>query len=53
MIIFSPGPANISPRVRKALTLPDICHRDQEFSQLLKEIKGLITRALGIDVAHP
>lgn len=49
MIIFSPGPANISERVRKALTLPDICHRDEEFSQLLKEVKGLIAKALGID----
>ena len=49
MIIFSPGPANISPRVREALTLPDICHRDKEFSQLLKEVKELLSKALGID----
>ncbi len=49
MIIFSPGPANISERVRKALTLPDICHRDEEFSALLREVKELLARAAGID----
>ena len=49
MIIFSPGPANISERVRKALILPDICHRDVEFSQLLAEVKTLMARALGIE----
>ncbi len=49
MIIFSPGPANISERVRKALTLPDICHRDDEFSQLLKEVKELLARAAQVD----
>lgn len=53
MIIFSPGPANISERVRRALTSPDICHRDEEFSELLKDVKSLIAEALGInDSAH-
>jgi 2-aminoethylphosphonate-pyruvate transaminase len=49
MIIFSPGPANISERVRSALTLPDICHRDTEFSELLAEVKALMAKALGIE----
>ena len=49
MIIFSPGPANISERVRKALTLPDICHRDEEFNELLKDVKTLLAKALKID----
>ncbi len=49
MIIFSPGPANISQRVRNALTLPDICHRDSEFSELLAEVKALMAKALGIE----
>lgn len=49
MIIFSPGPANISQRVREALTLPDICHRDEEFSLLLKEVKSLLAEALGVN----
>lgn len=49
MIIFSPGPANISERVRQALALPDICHRDQEFSDLLGEVKTLLAGALKIE----
>jgi len=51
-IIFSPGPANISERVRNALTLPDICHRDDEFTELLNDVKGLIAKALKIDGEH-
>lgn len=49
MIIFSPGPANISERVRKALTLPDICHRDSEFAELLNEIRHLILKACQVE----
>lgn len=44
MIIFSPGPANISERVRKALVLPDICHRDSEFSNMLAESRTSILK---------
>jgi 2-aminoethylphosphonate-pyruvate transaminase len=51
-IIFSPGPANISERVRNALTLPDICHRDDEFTNLLDDVKSLITKALKIDDSY-
>lgn len=49
MIIFSPGPANISERVRKALTLPDIGHREEEASRLLDDIKTLLARVLNIE----
>jgi len=49
MIIFSPGPANITDRVRKALTLPDIGHRDEEFNRLLKDVKTLLAKAFNID----
>ncbi len=40
LIIFSPGPANISPRVRAALGAPDIGHRDEDFTALLARIRG-------------
>lgn len=49
MIIFSPGPANISDRVRKALTLTDICHRDSEFRELQREIREYILRVCGVN----
>ena len=48
MIIFSPGPANISERVRSALTLPDIGHRESEFSELLLETRSLLLQVCGV-----
>jgi len=49
MIIFSPGPANISDRVRKALLVPDVCHRDSEFRVLLQEIRENLLRVCGVN----
>ncbi len=48
MIILSPGPANISERVRNAMLLPDICHRDSEFRELLKEIRKNILKVCNV-----
>ena len=48
MIIFSPGPANISERVRGALTNPDIGHREPEFSELLLETRALLLQVCGV-----
>ena len=48
MLILSPGPANISERVRAALTLPDIGHRSAEFTALLQECQDLLLRAAGV-----
>ena len=48
MIIFSPGPANISERVRAALTSPDIGHRESEFTELLMETRSLLLQVCGV-----
>lgn len=48
MIIFSPGPSNISERVRKALLAPDICHRDSEFTDLLRGVRQRILHVAGV-----
>ena len=48
MIIFSPGPANISERVRRALTSPDIGHRESEFTELLSETRALLLQVCGV-----
>lgn len=48
MIILSPGPANISERVRQALTKPDIGHRESEFTALLRESREAILRVCGV-----
>lgn len=48
MIIFSPGPANITERVRRALGNPDIGHRESEFSDLLSETRALLLQICGV-----
>ena len=48
MLILSPGPANISERVRRALTNPDIGHREPEFSSLLGDTKSLLLEICGV-----
>lgn len=52
MIIFSPGPANISERVRAALTLPDISHRDPDFTAVLAEVRASLLRACGAPASY-
>ena len=48
MIIFSPGPANISERVRGALSMPDIGHRESEFTEILLETRSLLLEVCGV-----
>ena len=48
MLILSPGPANISERVRRALTHQDIGHRESEFSELLQETRSLLLEMCGV-----
>jgi 2-aminoethylphosphonate-pyruvate transaminase len=48
MIIFSPGPANITERVRNALTNPDIGHRESEFTDLLQESRSMLLDVCGV-----
>lgn len=49
MIIFSPGPSNISERVRNALRGPDISHRGLEFHNLLCETRSLVLKLLKVN----
>ncbi len=37
-ILLNPGPLTTSQAVKQALLVPDICHREQEFTTLLKGI---------------
>jgi len=52
MILFTPGPANISERVRAALLHPDIGHREREFSDLLAEIRRHLLEVCGVGAAY-
>jgi len=47
-ILFNPGPVNISERVRASLQKPDLCHREQEFSDLLQNIKKKLLKVYNL-----
>ena len=44
-ILLNPGPVNVSPRVQQALLRGDLCHREAEFSDLLRAIRSKLLRA--------
>jgi 2-aminoethylphosphonate-pyruvate transaminase len=46
-ILLNPGPANTSARVRQALVTPDLCHREPEFLEVMRECRTRLTRAAG------
>jgi 2-aminoethylphosphonate-pyruvate transaminase len=45
MILLNPGPVNVSPRVQQALLRGDICHREEDFSKLLRTIRDRLIAA--------
>ncbi|MGH7256646.1 MAG: pyridoxal-phosphate-dependent aminotransferase family protein, partial [Nitrospirales bacterium] len=45
MILLNPGPVNVTERVRKALHRPDICHREDEFAELVQGIRQKLLKA--------
>lgn len=45
MVLLNPGPVNVSDRVRRALTGPDLCHRESEFAALLSGIRQKLLKA--------
>ena len=49
MILLNPGPVNVSERVRTALLRDDICHREEEFSSLLRGIQSKLIQAFAHD----
>jgi 2-aminoethylphosphonate-pyruvate transaminase len=48
-ILLNPGPANTSPRVRAALQTPDLCHREPEFFEVMRECRQRLVGLLGIE----
>lgn len=47
-VLLNPGPANTSPRVRQALVMPDLCHREPEFFEVMRECRRRLVEVLGI-----
>ncbi len=51
-ILLNPGPVNVTPRVRQALTGPDLCHREEEFSILLRRVRKNLLRLFSAERSH-
>lgn len=43
-LLMNPGPVTLSERVRRALLLPDVCHREPEFSALQAAVRHGLER---------
>ena len=46
-VLLNPGPANTSRRVRQALVTPDLCHREPEFFDVMRECRERLVRVAG------
>jgi 2-aminoethylphosphonate-pyruvate transaminase len=51
-VLLNPGPVNVTERVRRALLLPDICHREEEFSLLLSRVRQKLLSLFGVERTH-
>ncbi|MBM14527.1 MAG: 2-aminoethylphosphonate aminotransferase [Nitrospina sp.] len=48
-VLLNPGPVNITDKVRQAMTLPDLCHREKEFSVLMASIREKLLQAFDLE----
>jgi 2-aminoethylphosphonate-pyruvate transaminase len=46
-VLLNPGPANTSAAVKQALVTPDLCHREPEFFEVMRECRERLIRTLG------
>ncbi len=46
-ILLNPGPANTTRSVREALVMPDLCHRESEFFDVMRDCRQRLTRLAG------
>ncbi len=47
-LLFTPGPVNIAPNVRRAMCKKDICHREEDFEFLLQSIEDKLLQLFRI-----
>jgi len=43
-ILLNPGPATTTDSVKRAQVVPDICHREKEFCDLMKSVRNDLTK---------
>jgi 2-aminoethylphosphonate-pyruvate transaminase len=46
-VLLNPGPANTTPTVRRALVIPDLCHREPECFEMMRRCRDAIVRLAG------
>jgi len=46
-VLLNPGPANTTASVRAALVMPDLCHREPEYFDMMRRCRGALTRLAG------
>src|SRR6266850_2438832 len=46
-ILLNPGPANTTHTVRAALGMPDLCHREPEYFDMMRRCRAEVTRLAG------
>ncbi|MBI3073343.1 MAG: aminotransferase class V-fold PLP-dependent enzyme [Deltaproteobacteria bacterium] len=51
-ILLNPGPVVTTDRVKAAMSGPDLCHREVEFSDLLARIRAKLLKALACEATH-
>ena len=51
-ILLNPGPATTTDTVKEALVVPDICPREEEFGNLMQEIRRDLVKIAGGDESY-
>src|SRR5712691_4588639 len=46
-VLLNPGPANTTPTVKQALVTADLCHREPEFFQVMRQCREALIRLAG------
>jgi 2-aminoethylphosphonate-pyruvate transaminase len=46
-VLLNPGPANTSPTVREALVMPDLCHREPEYFEMMRSVRNRLVHLAG------
>jgi 2-aminoethylphosphonate-pyruvate transaminase len=46
-VLLNPGPGNTTRAVREALVTPDLCHREPEFFEMMRDCRAMLARLAG------
>jgi len=46
-VLLNPGPGNTTRAVREALVTPDLCHREPEFFEMMRDCRVMLARLAG------